>query len=89
MGILTWVVIGLVVGLLASRFTNSKGFRRLAMLFIGLVGAFIGWLNVAFLYRVPGAFDDMNWLVAVASLIGAGLAVALFGLLKPQKATVQ
>lgn len=89
MGILTWIVIGLVVGFLSSRYSNSSGFRRLIILTISLIGALIGWLNVAFLYRVPGAFYELNYIVVAASLIGAGLAVALFGLLKPQKVTVQ
>lgn len=88
MGILTWIVIGLAVGFLFSGFTNSRGGRRLTILIASLVGALIGWLNVAFLYQVPGAFFNLNWMVAVASLMGASLAVALFVLLRPQKVSV-
>lgn len=85
MGIVTWIVMGLLVGFLASAISKSRGFRRLAMLMVGVVGAMIGWLNVAFLYRVPGAMYGVNWIVLAAALVGAGLAVALFGLLRPQK----
>lgn len=85
MGILTWIVIGLMVGFLASSISKSHGFRKLTMLLVSVTGAMIGWLNVAYLYRVPGAVYEMNWLVIVAALVGALLSVALFGVLKPQK----
>lgn len=89
MGILTWIVIGLVVGFTVNAFSKSRGGRRLAMLLVSLIGALIGWLNVAFLYRVPGAVYDMNWIVMLAALVGALMAVTLFGLLRPQKSPVR
>lgn len=88
MGILSWIVIGLLVGFAASAYSKSRGFRKLTMLLIGLFGAVIGWLNVAFLYRVPGAMFDLNWIAALAAMVGAILAVTLFGLLMPQKSSV-
>lgn len=88
MGILSWIVIGLIVGLLASALSKRRGVLMLGMLLVSLVGAMIGWLNVAFLYRVPGALYDLNWIAIIAALVGAFLAVALLGLLKPQKSPV-
>lgn len=85
MGILSWVVIGLMVGFVVSSISKSRGFRKLAMLLVSLLGALIGWLNVAFLYRIPGAFYDINWIAMAAALVGALLSVTLFGLLTPQK----
>ena len=85
MGILSWIVIGLMVGLLASRFSKSRGFRKLTIVSVSLIGALIGWLNAAYLYRVPGAVYEVNWVVILAALVGAILAVTLFGLLRPQK----
>lgn len=89
MGILSWIVIGLVVGFMASAFSKSRGFRKLTMLLASLTGAMIGWLNVAYLYRVPGAIYDVNWIVLLAALVGALLAVALLGLLRPQKSPAE
>ena len=85
MGILSWIVIGLMVGFLTSILSKSHGVRRLTILLISVIGALIGWLNVAFLYRVPGTVYDMNWIAMVAALVGALLSVTLFGLLRPQK----
>jgi uncharacterized membrane protein YeaQ/YmgE (transglycosylase-associated protein family) len=85
MGILSWIVIGLVVGFLASSMTKSHGNRMLVIMLVSLIGALIGWLNVAYLYRVPGAVFEMSWIVSLAALVGALLAVTLFGVLKPQK----
>jgi uncharacterized membrane protein YeaQ/YmgE (transglycosylase-associated protein family) len=88
MGILLWIGIGLIVGFLASSMTKTRGFRKLAMLVVSLLGALVGWLNVAYLYRVPGAFYNLNWIVALAALAGALLSVVLFGVLKPQKSPI-
>jgi uncharacterized membrane protein YeaQ/YmgE (transglycosylase-associated protein family) len=85
MGIFTWVVIGLVVGFVASSVSKSRGYRRVMMILVSLLGALVGWLNVAFLYRVPGAIYNLNWIVALAALSGALLTVVLFGVLRPQK----
>jgi uncharacterized membrane protein YeaQ/YmgE (transglycosylase-associated protein family) len=85
MGILTWMVIGLVVGFLASNISKSHGFRKLILLLVSMLGALVGWLNVVYLYRVPGAFYELNWIVALAAMAGALLSVILFGELSPQK----
>ena len=88
MGILTWMVIGLVVGFLASNISKSRGFRKWILLLVSLLGALVGWLNVAYLYRVPGAFYELNWIVALAALAGALMSVLLFGVLRPQKSPI-
>ena len=88
MGIVTWIVIGLMVGFVASSMSKSRGSRKLIMLLVSLLGALVGWLNVAYLYGVSGAFNNLNWIVALAALAGALLCVVLFGVLKPQKSPV-
>jgi uncharacterized membrane protein YeaQ/YmgE (transglycosylase-associated protein family) len=85
MGILSWIAIGLIVGLWASTISKSHGFRKLTMLLAGVMGAMIGWLNVAFLYQVPGAMYDLNWIVLLAAAVGAVLTVTLLGLLRLKK----
>lgn len=87
MGILSWIVVGLIVGLLASTLSKSNGLRRLTMLLASMLGAMFGWLNAAFLYRVPGAMYNLNWIALSAAVIGAVLAVSLVGLLRPNKIT--
>jgi uncharacterized membrane protein YeaQ/YmgE (transglycosylase-associated protein family) len=85
MGILSWILIGLMVGFAASVIAKRRGTRRWSMLAAGLVGAAIGGLNVAFLYNVPGTFLNLNWLGMLAAGIGAVFTVGLLGLLTPQK----
>ena len=89
MGIVSWIFIGLVIGFIAIGKSKSHAFRKFSLLAASLVGALFGWLNVAFLYRVPGAIYELHWIALIASLVGALLAVALVGLLTPQKATVE
>lgn len=85
MGILSWIVIGLIIGFIGAAISKRQGYRRIGMLGAGIFGAAIGGLNVAFLYHVPGSFQGINTLGMLAALVGAVFAVALLGLLTPQK----
>jgi len=63
MDILTWIIVGLVAGVLAS-VVVGKGYGLVADIIIGIVGAFIGgWI-----------FRQMGW----GSPFGPGLASTIF-----------
>jgi len=42
-------------------------------------------MDVAILYRVPGAIHDVNWIGLLVAFVGSLTAIALFRLLTPQK----
>ena len=45
MGILTWIIVGIIAGWLAGKVTRGGGFGLIGDIAIGIVGAFIGsWL---------------------------------------------
>ena len=48
MGILTWVVFGLITGFMASKIVNQRGEGCFLNIALGLVGALVG----GFLYRL-------------------------------------
>lgn len=81
MGILSWVVIGLVVGFGESIFIKLRGFRMLSMVLVSVVGAVLGGLDVAFLFRVPGAAHDIQLPSLLVAFAGAICAVILLRLL--------
>jgi uncharacterized membrane protein YeaQ/YmgE (transglycosylase-associated protein family) len=69
MSILTWLIVGLVAGLLASALIGGIGYGLLGDIVVGIVGAFIGgWLFTALGIRMPVAGLPGTILVA---LIGA------------------
>jgi uncharacterized membrane protein YeaQ/YmgE (transglycosylase-associated protein family) len=42
MGILAWIILGLIAGFIASRIVNSEGAGCLLDIVLGVVGAFVG-----------------------------------------------
>jgi uncharacterized membrane protein YeaQ/YmgE (transglycosylase-associated protein family) len=80
MGILGWIVLGLVVGALAKAIMpgNDGGGILLTML-LGVVGAILGGFLGGALFGVPlgGFFDLRTWLLAI---LGAVIVLGLFRL---------
>jgi len=67
MGILTWIIVGLVAGLLASLVVGG-GYGLLGDIIVGIVGAFIGgWI-----------FTKMGWHTPFGGLAGT-IFVAFIG----------
>ena len=68
MEILTWIIIGLVAGVLASLIVGGVGYGIIGDIIIGIVGAFVG----GFLFRSAG------WSVPFGGLAGT-IFVAFIG----------
>jgi len=69
MDILTWLIVGLVAGVLASLIVGGSGYGILGDIVVGIVGAFIGgWVFRAAGWSAP--FGGLAGTIFVA-LIGA------------------
>ncbi len=76
MDILTWLVVGLVAGLLASLVMGGTGFGLIGDIIIGIVGAFVGgWIFQKLGASVP--FGGLGGVIFVAFI---GAVVLLFAL---------
>jgi uncharacterized membrane protein YeaQ/YmgE (transglycosylase-associated protein family) len=73
MGIIAWIVLGLVVGLLAEKIVNGGDSHGLVVTaVIGIVGALLGgWLatNVFHVNGVQGFFNLSTWLSAIGGAV--------------------
>ncbi len=79
MDILTWLIVGLVAGLLAS-FVVGGGFGLLGDIVIGILGAFVGgWLFGKMGWSTP--FGGLAGTIFVA-FIGAVLLLAILRLIR-------
>ena len=66
--IITWLVVGLVAGVLASAVMRGSGFGLLGDIIVGVIGAFVGsW-----------AFRELHWHAPFTGLAGV-IAVAFIG----------
>jgi uncharacterized membrane protein YeaQ/YmgE (transglycosylase-associated protein family) len=78
MDILTWIIVGLVAGVLASLVVG--GFGLLADIIIGIAGAFVGgWLFRQFGWHAP--FSGLAGTIFVA-FIGAVVLLAILRLIR-------
>ena len=80
MGILTWIIVGLVAGVLASMVMGGTGYGLIGDIIIGIVGAFIGgWLFAKLGVSTP--FSGLPGTIFVA-FIGAVVLLFVLRLLR-------
>lgn len=82
LGILTWIIIGAIAGLLANLIMGGGGFGLIGSILLGIVGAMVGgWLSTSILglsYAVTG-INVISILVATG---GAVIVLFVVGLLR-------
>ena len=72
--LLTWLIVGLIAGFLASSFIRGRGYGCIGNIIVGLVGSFIGGF-LADLLNIQGTYHF--WGSVVIAFIGAGILVAI------------
>ncbi len=80
MDILTWIIVGLVAGVLASLLVGGSGYGIIGDIVVGVVGAFLGGI----LFRSAGwhaPFDGLAGVIFVA-FIGSVLLLLILGLVR-------
>ncbi len=81
MGILSWIVLGLIAGVVAKLLMPGKdpgGF--IVTILIGIAGAFVGGAIASFLGL--GTFTGFNFGSIVVAILGAVLLLMLYRVLK-------
>lgn len=85
MDILTWIIVGLVAGVLASLIVGGTGYGILGEIVVGMVGALVGgWLFRETGWRVP--FSGLAAAIFV-SFIGAMLLLVIVHLVQRARLT--
>jgi uncharacterized membrane protein YeaQ/YmgE (transglycosylase-associated protein family) len=83
--VVTWLIIGLIAGLLASVVIRGRRASFIASIVLGLVGALIGgFLFNLFHMSVPPALEGglvLRWADMVVAFIGAAIILLVFGLI--------
>ena len=73
MGIIAWLVVGLVAGFLGSKIVNKRGEGVLMDIILGLIGAFVG----GFLFSLVGIHTGGSMILSIViATIGAILVSA-------------
>ena len=77
MGIIAWIVMGLIAGFLASLLVNKRGEGFLGDVLLGIIGAVVGGFIAQALFHIPGitGFDFRSMAIAV---LGAVIVLVIY-----------
>jgi Predicted membrane protein len=85
MGILAWIVVGLIAGWLASQVMRGGGYGLIGDIIVGIVGAVIGGFLAATLFHIPDAVNGINVTSILVAFVGAVILVGLLRLISPRR----
>jgi uncharacterized membrane protein YeaQ/YmgE (transglycosylase-associated protein family) len=77
MGILSWIIVGLLAGWLAGAVMRGRGYGIVGNIVIGIVGAVIGGFLAGALFNAPNAVNGVNIESIVVAFLGAVLLIAV------------
>jgi uncharacterized membrane protein YeaQ/YmgE (transglycosylase-associated protein family) len=75
MGILSWIIIGLIAGWLAGVIMKGSGYGVLSDIGLGIIGALVGGFLAGAIFGIP--FTGFSLLSLVVALAGAIIVVAI------------
>jgi uncharacterized membrane protein YeaQ/YmgE (transglycosylase-associated protein family) len=85
MGILSWIVVGLIAGWLAGLIMKGSGYGVIGNIVIGIVGGLLGgWLS-GVLFGVPDATTGINLVSILVALFGSIVLIAILRLLSGRR----
>jgi uncharacterized membrane protein YeaQ/YmgE (transglycosylase-associated protein family) len=80
MGILAWIVVGLIAGWLAGKVTRGSGFGLIGDIILGVVGALLGGFLATNLFGMADSISGFNLGTIIVAFIGAVIVVVVIGL---------
>jgi uncharacterized membrane protein YeaQ/YmgE (transglycosylase-associated protein family) len=80
MSILSWLVVGLIAGFLASRVMRGGGYGLIGDIIVGVVGALIGGWLATTLLNMPNPVNGINIGTIIVAFVGAVILLAILRL---------
>lgn len=81
MGIVAWLVVGLVAGWLAGQVMRGGGFGLVGDIIVGIIGAVVGGFLAATFLNMPDAVNGINVASIVVAFAGAVILLLVVRLL--------
>ena len=77
MGLLSWLVVGLIAGWLANQLMRGGRGSLVTDIIVGVIGGLVGGFLAANLFGVPNAVNGINVGSIVVAFLGAVVAIAV------------
>jgi len=88
MGILSWIVVGLIAGWLAGMVMRGGGYGLVGDVIVGVVGGLLGgWIATSFLH-IGASVNGINLESILVAFVGAVILLVLMRLLRGGRRSV-
>ena len=85
MGLLSWLIVGLIAGWLASQVMKGGGSGLVGDIVVGIVGAMIGGFLAGTLLGIPNAVNGVNLSSIIVAFLGAVVLIAILRMISGRK----
>ena len=85
MGLLSWLIVGLIAGWLASQVMKGGGSGLVGDIVVGIVGAMIGGFLAGTLLGIPNAVNGINLSSIIVAFLGAVILIALLRMISGRR----
>jgi uncharacterized membrane protein YeaQ/YmgE (transglycosylase-associated protein family) len=77
MGILAWIIVGLIAGWLASLVMGGSRYGVVGDIILGIVGAIVGGFLAGALFGVPDPISGIDISTIIVAFLGAVVVIAI------------
>ncbi len=77
MGILSWIIVGLIAGWLAGMVMRGSGYGVIGDIILGIIGGLVGGFLASTLFGVQNAVNGINAVSIIVAFIGAVILIAI------------
>jgi len=81
-GLLTWLVVGVIVGWLAGIVVKGRGFGLIGNIVIGVIGALVGGWLAGTLFNISDPISGFNLTTIIVAFLGAVLVLFIARLVR-------
>ncbi len=81
MGILIWIIVGIIAGWLAGLVMKGGGYGIIGDMILGIIGALVGGFLAGAIFNIANPISGFNITTLVIAFLGAIIVVALVRLI--------
>ena len=85
MGLLSWIIVGLIAGWLAG-LVMGGGYGLIGDIIVGIVGAILGGFLASALFGIPAPVNGINLTSIIIAFLGAVILVAILRAISGRRA---